>query len=236
MVYKIQLKRLARRLFWPRPALYRPLGILRKKGDVFQNDYDLYISGYPRSGNTFSVKAFLLANSDARLRSHKHIPAFIIQSAKWNLPGMVLIRKPIDAAVSWAIYTNTPLYETLVYYTDFYNTLRSCRQRLFFVTFEEVTNDFGKVITDFNARWNTNYVPFRHVPENVAQCISTIEDEYTDSNGAIIESRVARPSVHREPMKEVLLQEFNSSQILQKELFRANEIYQFLVSGRINSL
>jgi hypothetical protein len=95
--------RMGRLIFWPRPALYFPFGVLRNRGNVFRSDFELHISGYPRSGNTFAVKAFLMANPGTPLRSHRHIPTFAVQSAKNSQPGMVLIRNPVDAAVSWSI-------------------------------------------------------------------------------------------------------------------------------------
>lgn len=106
---KFQVKRMARRLTWSRPALYFPFGIVRNRGNVFRCNYQLYLGGYPRSANTFAAKAWLSANPGTTVKSHRHIPAFVVQAAKRKTPGMVLIRNPIDAVISWAIYTEQPL-------------------------------------------------------------------------------------------------------------------------------
>jgi hypothetical protein len=220
---------MVRRLTWGRPAVYFPFGILRKRGNVFRSDHELYIGGYPRSGNTFALKAFLSANPGTLVRSHLHIPAFIVQSAKCNWPGMVLVRNPSDAAISWAIYKSEPLRETLGYYIDYYSVLLSLRDTLLFVSFEEVITDFGNVIRTFNSRWGATFVPFQHTPENVSRCVEQIEAEYLDADGKVIESRVPRPSFHRRAQKESLLRQLNRSPVLQKELRRAQELHQMLM-------
>lgn len=232
---KIHLKRFARRLIWPRPWLYAPFGILRGRGNVFSTGHQIYISGFPRSGNSFAVKAFLLANPDTPVRSHTHIPTFVIQSARNGRPGMVLIRNPIDAAISWAIYTRQPLRQTLAYYNEYHSVLLPYRADLHFVTFEDVTSDFGGVIAAFNLRWNTRYAPFQHTPENVAHCMAQIEAEYVDRNGRVVETKVPRPSAERKLVKETFLRQINRSSVWQKELYRANELYQILAPKRFTA-
>jgi hypothetical protein len=165
-----------------------------------------------------------------RLRSHTHNPAFIAQSVKRNLPGMVLIRNPVDAAVSWAIFTGDPVERTLAYYTDFHSAISRYYHRLFLVTFEEVTGDFGAVMRRFNATWGTDYVPFENTPENVAGCIAEIECEYTQPNGQVQEAKVPGPSEARNASKQALLSQINHSPALQKELRRAQHLYHTLLS------
>src|SRR5277367_3556920 len=112
---RIRLNRAARRVLWPRPSLYYPFGILRKRGNVFDKGAQIYISGYPRCGNTFSRTAFLAANPGVSIQSHRHIPAFVLQLMKYGIPGLILLRNPLDAAVSWAIYQNQTLEEAIAY-------------------------------------------------------------------------------------------------------------------------
>jgi hypothetical protein len=230
--FRIQFKRIVRRLIWARPALYAPIGILRNRGNVFRTDHRLYISGFPRSGNSFAVKAFQHANPGVAVRSHRHIPAFVVQSVRDNMPGMVLIRTPIDAAISWAIFMGQSLRQTLAYYTDYHSVLVPYREALFLIRFEDVTCDFGKVTASFNERWNTQFVPFEHTPENVARCMAQIETEYVDDQGAVMENKVPRPSTHRQLLKETFLRQLNRSSVWQQELHRANELYQLLAPKR----
>ena len=231
---RVQFKRLARRSIWGTPAVYFPIGIVRGRGNVFRSDFDLYISGFPRSGNSFAVKAFLQANPGAHVRSHRHIPTFVLQFAKRNMPGMLMLRKPVDAAISWAIFNRCSPRETLAYYCDYYSVLVPYREALFVVSFEEATADFGRVIRQFNTRWGTRYAPFRHTPENVARCLKEIEAEYLDVRGKVIERRVPRPSKQRRSEGERLLAEINRSPALRPELNRAMELYR-LFSDRVTA-
>lgn len=224
-----RLKRMARRLFWPRPSLYAPFSLLRGHGNVLATHYPLYICGYPRSGNTFALKAFQSANPNVLVRSHKHIPAFAVQSVRINMPGMLLIRNPVDAGISWSIFTKKPLWESLAYYNDYYSVLLPYRDELMFVSFEEVISDFGKVTEAFNARWGTDFIAFEHTPKNVARCMKEIESDFLDPiQGRINESRVARPSLHRKSQRQIFLPQLNHP-IARVELKRANELYHALV-------
>ena len=223
---RIHLNRAARRLLWPRPILYFPFGMLRNRGNVFSKEAELYISGYPRSGNTFARTAFLSVNPGARVQSHRHIPTFDIQAIKRGVPGMVLIRTPLDAAVSWAIHENETLEEALAYWNDFYETLLPFRPQLFLARFEEVTTDFGGVIKALNARWGTSYAAFDHTPENAAKCFQVTEEEHRKPCGEIRECEVGRPSAPRRLVKQTHLQQLNQSDFLREELARAKELYR----------
>lgn len=138
---------------------------------------------------------------------------------------MVLIRKPLDAAMSWAIYQNLSLEASIVYWNDYYEILLPVRSELFLVRFTEVTTDFGRVIKAFNARWNTSYVPFDHTPENTAQCFQILENKHRGPSGEILEMRVTRPSQERSMVKEARLAQLTQSKFLQDELARAQELY-----------
>ena len=225
---KLHLKRIIRRLVWSRPTIYAPVALFRHRTNILRCEGELYIEGFPRSGNTFAVKAFQNANPGLDVRSHRHIPTFILQAARKQLPGMVVLRNPIDAAISWAIFTGGPLRYALAYYNDYHAVLVKRREPLFFVPFESVTGDFGKVMSDFNQRWGTDYAPFQHTPENVAQCLAQIESDYTSTSGKVAELKVPRPSVHRQPLRQKLLQELHRSRFVQEELGRANALYQKL--------
>jgi hypothetical protein len=223
---KIRLNRLARRTLWPHPALYHPFGLLRGRGSVFNRNFELYISGYPRCGNTFARTAFLTANPGARVQSHRHIPSFVLQSIRIGVPGLVLLRSPLDAAVSWAIHENQTLEEAIAYWNDYYETLLPVRSELFVVRFEDVTSDFGGVIRAFNQRWRTSFVPFEHTAENAANCFRITEEEHRQPSGEIREMQVCRPSPERRTVKDAHLQQLNQSPFLRDELARAQELYE----------
>jgi len=224
--FRIRLNRSARRMLWPRPAIYSPIGLLRKRGNVLSHDAELFFCGYPRSGNTFVRTAFLLANPGAKLQSHRHIPPFVLHQVNAGIPGMILIRKPLDAAVSWAIHENETLEEAVAYWNDYYETLMPVRGELFVARFEDVTEDFGGVIERFNARWGTDYARFEHTAENTAQCFELTEDLQRGAEGRVREMRVCRPSAERRVVKDSVLSQMEPSSFLKSELAKANELYE----------
>jgi hypothetical protein len=229
-VLKFRIKRAARRLLWPHPSVYYPIGLLRKRGNVFDHDAELYMGGYPRSGNSFSRIAFLTANPSVKVYSHQHIPSFVLRQVEYKIPGLILIRTPLDAAGSWAIHQNQTLEEAVAYWNDYYETLLPVRSELFLARFKDVTTNFGGVIQAFNERWGTSYVPFDHTPENAAQCFRLTEDDYRkSSNGKLCEMQVCRPSAERHLVKQAHLEHLEQSSFLRDELARASELYEKFV-------
>lgn len=229
---RILLKRAIRRLLWPLPHLYFPIGLARKRGNVFSTGVDLYICGYPRSGNTFSRTAFLSANPGICIQSHRHIPTFVLQKVQRGVPGIILIREPLDAAISWSIYQNLPLEESVAYWNDYYEALIPVRSKLFVATFEDVTADFGAVMRAFNARWGTSFGLFNHTPEATSECFQVTEAEHRGAAGNIREMRVCRPSTARRRLKEKYLRQLTQSKFLRDELASAEDIYRAFVHFR----
>ena len=62
------------------------------------------IEGFPRSGNSFARRAFIMAQDETfdvtRIAHHLHVPAQVIRAARWRIPTLVLIRRPKDAVLS----------------------------------------------------------------------------------------------------------------------------------------
>jgi hypothetical protein len=227
-----RLKRTVRRALWPHPSVYYPFGILRNRGNVFNDEAQLYMGGYPRSGNSFSAIAFKCANPSVNIHSHQHIPSFVLHLVKRKVPGLVLIRTPLDASVSWAIHQNQTLEEAVAYWNDYYQTLMPVRSELFVARFKEVTSDFGAVMRAFNSRWGTSFTPFDHTPENAARCFQLTEEDYRRSNGELCERQVCRPSPERRIIKETHLEQLDQSGFLRDELARANELYENFLHHR----
>ncbi len=139
------IRRLGRWLFWAHPKLYRWIGRMRGRGDCADGDFDAWIGGYPRSANSFTTAALRLSNPTLRVATHRHIPPLIISAVRAKKPGILLIRQPKDAAVSWTIFWEGRwrLEEALDYYVDFHRALLPFRRELLVAGFDEVTQDVG---------------------------------------------------------------------------------------------
>ena len=224
--------RAIKHVIWPRPLLYFPVGMLRRRGNVLNTHWDFFMGGYPRSANTFTQMAFLSTNPTVNLQTHRHVPTFVLQMVKSGIPGLVLIRKPIDAAVSNAISSNWSLERAVAYWNDYHETLLPVRSEIFLARFEDVTKDFGAVMRAVNARFGTSFTPFVHTPENTSRCFRLTEDICRESKGELTERHVCRPSKWRQNIKETCLDQMERSDFLQEELARANELYDLFVNGQ----
>lgn len=220
------LHRLGRQITWGHPALYLPVGLMRGRGNVFRKDYEVWLAGYPRSGNTYSQKAFQLSNPERQVLTHRHLPTYVIQSLRQEKPGVLLIRQPRDAAISWSIYDRDPLRDSLEYYIDFHKILVPYRNDLSIVRFENVVQDFNIIIEQMNARWDLGLRRFSNGREDVDLCISQIENDYRDVSGDINELRVCRPSEQRASAKNQLLRELQTNSKLQSLLQKANDLFE----------
>ena len=84
------------------PAIYFNLYRLLRTRENFERavtpDTQLVIEGFPRSGNTFARRAFVMAQDErfdkTRIARHLHVPAQVVRAARWQIPTLVLIRKP----------------------------------------------------------------------------------------------------------------------------------------------
>ena len=193
------------------PALYfRLYRMLRTRQDLTRAvtpDKLVVIEGYPRSGNSFARRAFIMAQDEAfdvtRIAHHLHVPAQVILAARWRIPTLVLIRNPKDAVLSYAVRDPLSVDQALRYYLSFYETIEKYRDAYVLGRFEEVTGDFGQVIQRVNDRFGTTFSPFRHDEQNVGDVFARLERNTRKKFGETYwEDKVSRPSATRERTKD----------------------------------
>ena len=136
-------------------------------------DTQLVIEGFPRSANTFARVAFNRASGAHRPRSTRSGAGD--PGLTWRIPTLVLIRKPKDAVLSFAIRDPISVDQALRYYLSFYETVEEYRDAYVLGLFEEVTEDFGEVIRRINDRFGTTFSPFSHDERNVDGVFARIE-------------------------------------------------------------
>ncbi len=179
------------------------------------------------------MAALKLANPNIPLASHFHLPPFIIRGLQLGKPGILLIRPPIDAAVSWTIYWEGQirLEDALDYYLDFHHALLPFRAGLFVATFDQVTQDFPQVIQRFNRCFTTDYASLRSDDAAVHRCFCFAEERARSGDGSINEFTVSRPSAHRSGMKSNLIESIQASATLVRKLEAANRLYAVFSSN-----
>ena len=110
-----------------------------------------------------------------RIATGLHVPAQVIRAARWRIPTLVLIRRPKDAVLSFAIRDPISVEQALKYYFSFYETVEGYGEAYVLGNFEEVTGDFGRVIRHLNDRFGTSFSPFLHNEQNVEAVLARVE-------------------------------------------------------------
>lgn len=179
-----------------------------KRSTLVRRDTSLVIDGFLRSGNTFSVAAFVIANGDElHVGRHLHGGAHILRAARLGVPAVVLIRRPADAVASYLIRrpSLTP-NDALLEYVDFYRTCWRARDHFVVGVFDEVTADFGAVISAVNRRFGTSFLPYEPTADNQAAAFELVEEmNRRECRGEVVESHVGRPSPARRQGKQEIL-------------------------------
>jgi len=220
------LRRIGRRLLWPCPTLYWPIGQYR--GRISDLTCDLWVGGYPRSANTFLWRFLQAALPETRIISHLHFPPLIIRQLQKGKPGVFVIRDPLKAVVSASIFTDLSLQHSLDYYVDFHHVMWRFRRDLLVTPFETITDNphavLKEVTTRFNFR-NHNDGPLR--PQTMNEVMTEIEamPHSLNEHGQVDEMKVSRPSAQRKLRAQALELELRTSTRLQPGLVKARLLY-----------
>src|ERR687895_2613656 len=189
-------------------SLYRLLRTRKDLTRAVTPDTQVVIEGFPRSGNSFARRAFIMAQGETfdvtSIAHGLHVPAQVVRAAQWRIPTLVLIRKPKDAVLSLVIRDPISVDQALRYYISFYETSEKYRDAYVLGLFEEVTEDFGQVIKRINDKFGTTFSLFRHDEENVSKVFAGMETRAKKVYGVsspLLERKVARPSAVRERIK-----------------------------------
>lgn len=165
----------------------------------------IVIEGFLRSGNTFSVAAFGIANGqDVHVGRHLHGAPHVLRAVRLGLPTIVLIRQPADAVLSYLVRrpTLTP-DDALLEYLDFYRTAWRARDGFVVGLFDQVVSDFGSVVKAVNQWFGTSFVPYEATEENRAKAFDLVEEmNRLECRGEVVETHVGRPSAQRDQRKE----------------------------------
>jgi len=191
---------------------------------------DIVIEGYPRSANSFALEAFIAAqkkggsSKEPKIATHLHSPAQIVMASKFEIPSLVLIRKPLDAISSWRAYELENLHHSatpqdkmaeydikifIKYYIWFYKRIFPYRDCFVLAHFDQVTKDFGSIIHQINNQFNTTFQLFEHSDDNV----KTIFQRY---------GRHLSPSPLRSELKPEIKKKVQKYDVLLSE---ANDLY-----------
>ena len=234
---------IARRVLVRFPRTYARIARLRHRRDssyiagpeALRPDTEVLITALPRSGNSFAVNAFRIAqNRDVPIAHHEYPPSQIAEAARLGIPALLIVREPDEVALSRVVsHPPLTLKSALTDYVRCHRALLPYRSSFVLATFDEVTSDFGRVIRRLNQRFSTTFKEFEHSKENVERAFDYIDDRYRAMGSTaekVFGRTVARPSKERSDAKAVLRAQLETSELAPLRL-EARELFQSLVGA-----
>ncbi len=167
------------------PRLALPAARWGGHGELLDRDTDMLIEGYPRSGNSFAVAAFRLAQPrPVRVAHHVHAPAHVVAATRAGIPALVVIRRPHEAVTEFvATKPSISVGQALRGYVRFYAPLLRVQGGFVVGEYREVTSDFGAVIERINRRFGTSFLRFEHTQENLRACLEAMDRYWKGREG-----------------------------------------------------
>jgi hypothetical protein len=196
----------ARRPLARTPYLWDAAMVVRpgKRATLARRDTAIVIEGFLRSGNTFSVAAFTIANGrELHVGRHLHGAPHLLRAVRLGVPAVALIRDPADAVASYLVRRPTlSVDDAVVEYLDFYQTAWRAREGFVVGLFDAVVSDFGAVVHAVNRRFGTSFVAYEPSAENQAEAFALVEEmNRLECRGELVETHVGRPSAQRDIRK-----------------------------------
>ncbi len=214
------------------PAIALPIA-RRRHGVPVDGRARIVIEGFPRTGTSFAVAAFEMAQpASVRIACHVHAPAQVLGGIRLGLPVLLVVREPEETVLSFVVRNpHLSLRQAFRGYVRFYAPLLPIRDRLVVASFDEVTTDLGAVIRRVNERFGTAFREFVHTTENVRACFAAIDSDYHRRvTGEEFARSVARPVEARERMKDEL-RAASRAPGLGPLRARAEDAYRLLAGG-----
>lgn len=151
------------------PAIALPLARRRGFGVPVDEETEIVIEGFPRSGTSFAVAAFLRAQErPVRVSHHVHAPANLIQAVRLRVPAILVVRHPEGAVVDWCLSKSAlTLPQGLRSWIRFHDPVLPVSPRIVVATDEQVRTRFDEVVREVNLRYGTEFAEPRVTPEEV---------------------------------------------------------------------
>jgi hypothetical protein len=225
--YLSRVRREARTLAGRSPALCR----LFRTGEFPTAETEVCIEGVPRSGNTYAVIAFQVAQGrTVSIAHHVHAAGAVIAAARMGTPVLVLVRKPEEAVLSYLVrWPHLTMGHALRVYVHFYAPLLPYRTRFVVGRFEDVVHDFGKVTRDLNQRFGTSFEEFVPTDANLAAVMEELDqwDVNTFGRGDQLELGRGRPTEAKDRMKAASRPSYRTPRLARLRA-RAEQLYETL--------
>jgi len=163
---------LKNKFFYNNPLyLYYFKFFVDKHKELFINqNTDIIVEGFPRSGNSFLVFYLKkISKNKINIASHTHHPAHVMKGYKEKKTIIIVIREPIDAVVSLFIFYKKKIkFELLIdEYISFYNRIFKYKDEFIILNFETIIKNPKKVINIINSKNKKKRLNYSLIKKNV---------------------------------------------------------------------
>jgi len=221
------------------PLLYMPLVRYQHRyavDRVVTPDTDLVIEAFGRTGTTFANFAFLAAQT-RRVRTvhHTHAAAQVIAAVKMGIPTLVIVRRPLEVALSHMVRHQISAAAALAAWIHFHERILPYRDGMVLCSFEQMTSNFTPVIEQINEKYDAGFGVWQHTKENEAEIFEQIKTRNRGRFGknATVERMrsLALPMAEREAEKQKLSVQLNANSLapIREE---AQQVYEVLLRER----
>jgi hypothetical protein len=188
-------------------------------------DTGLVIEGFGRSGTTFANFAFLSAQTrPVKTVHHTHAAAQIIVAARMRVPTLLIVKPPLEAALSHMVRHKVSARLPLIAWIRFHRRVLPFLGRVVVTSFQKMITDFGTVTRRVNAKYGTSFGVFNHTKENEAAVFERIRQRnLVRWPEGMRKTALAIPTVEREALKEKL-----RAELMREELAPLREKAQVL--------
>ncbi len=225
-----RLKRRVRPLLWRFPFLHAIVMRVFHGGWPKKTSGNFWVAGFPRSGNTFAGVLLAETGKFGRVDYHFHRAGKIAALSQSGIPGIMVVRRPDDAAISWAILNDWALERALEDYVDFHKFLQPRIGSLYVVCFDWFIKHPQELIRTVATMLGSDINDFEFSEQLLERVNTKIEHIWRNRLGIVDEQQVARPSHARIERKKILLEELRSSPYLANLLGEATESYGLFLS------
>ena len=228
------LKRRLRGILWKHPPVYRRVFEWRHDGrDQFRPSGAFWVVGYQRSGNTFAGLLLDELLFPGRVDFHLHVCSSLRIAVNSGRPGVFVIRRPLESAVSTAIFHRWPLIQALEDYIDLHQHWLREAPGVPVAPFEWFTRHPESFLQETARLADLTLVSTRVTPAVLERIRLRTEGMFTAADGSLNECQVARPSVFRSRLQHEMITAARASRRIQSLLTTAESLRQTFLQRSI---
>lgn len=136
----------------------------------------MIIDGFGGSATSFAYFAFTLCQRQKlKAWGQTHAAGHVKKAVALKIPTLILIRDPADVALSLLQRRYYLSAKVLLHsYIRFYEDIEPYKDDFIIASFQEVTDDYSKVMDSVNRKFSCDFDLFVHNTQNVQQCFDAI--------------------------------------------------------------